>query len=172
MINDEIELELIETFVVNNSQRIYCATSGGKDSAVIMHLTSMVYPDCLFIHNPKSETHSNTVEYLYKLGDRYNILYCKGSDMPLIIKKYGFLGQIDGTKRCEWNREGKSTDVIINGESVSRKIMDNNHWINSGIWGIQNLYPILEWSDEKVFEYCKERNIPLSKEYGDEYGFV
>ena len=87
--------------------------------------------------------------------------------MQALIDTGGYLGQIDGTKRCEWNREGKSIDVIIDGKNVRRDEM-NEAWVVKGIWGIQNLYPILEWSDEKVFEFCRENNITLSKEYDDQ----
>jgi len=167
MINVSYELRLIEDFVTANHKRIYCATSGGKDSAVIMYLTHLVYPECLFIHNPKPETDPRTVQMLYEYSMKYRILYCRGNEMESVIKSYGFAGQIDGTKRCEWNRSEKSTDVIIDGENVGRDTM-NSCWIKSGIWGIQNLYPILEWSDEKVFEFCRENDIPLSNEYGDQ----
>lgn len=167
MIDASYELRLIEDFVFENEKKIYCATSGGKDSAVIMHLTHLVYPECLFIHNPKTETDPRTVQMLYEYAMKYHILYCRGNEMEDIIKSYGFLGQIDGTKRCEWDRTGKSIDVIIDGKNVRRDSMDSC-WVKSGIWGIQNLYPILEWSDEKVFEFCRENSISLSKEYDSE----
>jgi 3'-phosphoadenosine 5'-phosphosulfate sulfotransferase (PAPS reductase)/FAD synthetase len=164
MIDVSYELRLIEDFVAANDGKIYCATSGGKDSAVIMHLTHQVFPGCLFIHNPKSETDPRTVQMLYEYSMKYHILYCRGADMQTLITSGGFEGQIDGTKRCEWNRSDKSIDVIIDGKNVRRDEM-NAAWVVNGIWGIQNLYPILEWSDEKVFEFCRENSIPLSKEY-------
>ncbi len=166
MIDVSYELRLIEDFVAANNRKIYCATSGGKDSAVIMHLTSLVFPECLFIHNPKKETDPRTVQMLYEYSMKYRILYCRNYEMGDIVKEYGFQGQVDGTKRCEWNRSGKSIDVIIDGKNVRRDEMGEN-WIINGIWGIQNLFPILEWSDEKVFEFCRENSIPLSKEYDD-----
>lgn len=167
MIDVSSELKLIEEFVAANDKRIYCATSGGKDSAVIMYLTSLVYPECLYIHNPKTETDPRTVQMLYEYSMKYRILYCRGTEMSKVLGEYRFLGQIDGTKRCEWDREGKSIDVIIDGKNVRRDAMDSK-WVMNGIWGIANLYPILEWSDEKVFEFCKENDIPLSKEYDDQ----
>lgn len=164
MIDVSYELELIEDFVSVNKKKVYCATSGGKDSAVIMFLTHRVFPECIFIHNPKKETDPRTIKKLYEYSMEYRILYCRGADMEDMIRSNGYLGQIDGTKRCEWDRPYKSTDVIIDGKNVRRDEM-NNAWISNGIFGIQNLYPILEWSDEKVFEFCRERNISLSDEY-------
>lgn len=164
MIDISKEIAAIKHFVQTNLWNVYCATSGGKDSAVIMYLTYQVYPECLCIHNPKDETDPRTVQMLYEYGKKYRILHCHGRSMEDIITRLGFTGQIDGTKKCEWNRQGKSTDVIIDGESVGRENM-NQLIVHRGIWGIQNLYPILDWSDDKVFEFCKERDIPLSGEY-------
>jgi 3'-phosphoadenosine 5'-phosphosulfate sulfotransferase (PAPS reductase)/FAD synthetase len=164
MIDFTYELDLIKKFVSATDKQMYCATSGGKDSAVIMYLVSLVYPDCLYIHNPKDDTDPRTISMLYDYSKQYNIIYCHGSKMPDVIKRFGFLGQVDGTKRCEWDRTDKSSDVIIDGINVNRKEM-SAHWVTKGIWDIQNLYPILDWSDEKVFTFCYENNIPLSKEY-------
>jgi 3'-phosphoadenosine 5'-phosphosulfate sulfotransferase (PAPS reductase)/FAD synthetase len=71
--------------------------------------------------------------------------------------------QIDGTRVDEFNRDEKSNTFEINGVQVSR--MEMTHFFKNGLFGLDFLCPIYDWSANDVFEYHKLNSIPLSTEY-------
>lgn len=164
MINVSNELKLLEDCYQQFGDKMYVATSGGKDSTVILSLALQINPDIMLIHNPKSETHPLTIKFLYELSQKKLIHYVPGRMMEEFVKSHGLLCQIDGTRISEFTRTDKSNDVIINGQNVSRKDMKS---IEQGIWGLTCVYPIYQWLDEDVFQYCHEMHLDLSEEYGD-----
>lgn len=139
---------------------IYLGTSGGKDSVAINHLMSKTdYSIQFSLHtNKPNDTHPLTVTFLYTR--KYPILYVpKGIDLPKYLKT-----QIDGTRASEYNREdGRSTDVVVGGILVSRNNMPL--FVRNGLFGLNFVFPIFDWTDEEVWAYIFSNNI----EYSDEY---
>ena len=156
------ELDLIRDYYSKYGSKMFVATSGGKDSTVILDLALRVNPNITIIHNPKPVTHPDTVQFLYELSQKLEVFYIPSSYMPNFIKRNHLKCQIDGTRISEFNRTDKSSDIIINGQTVSRTEMTNH---GEGIWGLENIYPIYDWTDEDVFQYCRDNKLPLSKEY-------
>jgi 3'-phosphoadenosine 5'-phosphosulfate sulfotransferase (PAPS reductase)/FAD synthetase len=83
--------------------------------------------------------------------------------MPSFIQANGLECQIDGTRRDEATRNEKSTDLIVDGENVSRENMPA--FVKRGIFGLSMLYPIFNWTEQQVWEYLKYNGIKVSKEY-------
>lgn len=156
------ELDLIQKYFEKYEFGMFVATSGGKDSTVILDLALKINPCITIIHNPKSITHPDTIRFLYDVSQRNIINYVPSSLMEKFIKDNNLKCQIDGTRISEFDRVDKSADLIINGQTVSRTEMKDHGF---GIWNLENIYPIYDWSDEDVFNYCKKHKIPLSREY-------
>jgi 3'-phosphoadenosine 5'-phosphosulfate sulfotransferase (PAPS reductase)/FAD synthetase len=140
---------------------IYVGTSGGKDSVVAYNLMCKLYPTLSpkILHTAKpSVTHPKTLDFLYSRP--YPILYVpKGHPLPDEFKT-----QVDGTRASEFDREdGRSTDVIVGGVSVSRENMPL--FVRNGLFGLNFIFPIFDWTDEQVWAYIFKNNIPYSDEY-------
>ena len=71
--------------------------------------------------------------------------------------------QIDGARRSEANRPGKSSNFISNGRDVNRAELPP--FVAKGLFNISFCYPIYDWTDEDVFDYLYEYKIPFSNEY-------
>jgi 3'-phosphoadenosine 5'-phosphosulfate sulfotransferase (PAPS reductase)/FAD synthetase len=161
--NESVALERIRKALNKFGTSLYLGHSGGKDSAVIYHLATKVYFDITVVHNPKPDVHSDTILYLYELAQNRPVHFVPSVKMPQTISLYGWRCQIDGTRIAEYTRTDRSTDLIVDGQSVSRETMTES--VDAGIYGLSMLYPIYDWTDEEVWEYIKLSNIPVSKEY-------
>lgn len=144
-------------------QGVYIGTSGGKDSVAVYHLMSkskFYFGNVL--HTPKpGVTHPKTVEFLYSRP--YPIHY-----HPKEIPLPGWMEtQVDGSRAKEYNRtDGRSTDVVVGGVSVSRENMPL--YIRNGLFGRNFVFPIFDWTDEQVWAYIFANDIEYSDEYLEE----
>lgn len=139
----------------------YIGTSGGKDSVVIEWLTNKAFPIRMpVVHTPKGITHPETVAFLYERSITTPIIYCPSSQHRLL----GFDTQIDGTRIAEHNRtDGRSTDFVRNGQNVSRTEL--TMWCPNGLFGLNFVFPIYDWSDEEVWACIFANDIPFTREY-------
>ena len=154
----------IEKAYENFGTSLFCGHSGGKDSVVIFDLAQKVYPKITVIHNSKSNTHPDTVKFLYGVSEKHNVLFVPPSNMERAIKTYGLRCQIDGTRIAECSRtDGRSTDFVVDNKNVSREVM--TEFVENGLYGMGMLYPIYDWTDEEVWEYISVNNLSISNEY-------
>lgn len=173
----EISLDRIARAYNRFGNTLFIGNSGGKDSCVILHLAQQIYPNITIVHNVKpllgtsgdpvaalTEQHPKTLEFMYTSLCRHNsVIFTHSSLMPEWLNKTGFKCQIDGARRSEWDRPGKSSNIIVNGQNVNRKDMPD--FVETGIFGMSLVYPIVDWTDDDVFEYLVTNNIPFSDEY-------
>lgn len=156
---------------------LFIGNSGGKDSCVILHLAQQIYPDITIVHNVKpllgtsgdpvaalTEQHPATLDFMYTHLCKHNsIVFTHSSLMPDWLEANGKKCQIDGARRSEWDRPGKSSNIIVDGQNVNRQYMPE--FVESGIFGMSLVYPIVDWQDKDVFDYLAENDIPFSDEY-------
>jgi 3'-phosphoadenosine 5'-phosphosulfate sulfotransferase (PAPS reductase)/FAD synthetase len=108
--------------------------------------------------------HPLTLEFLYSSVCRETQVHMLHSDkMSRFVKDEGLQLQIDGARVAECNRPGKSSDFISNGVSINRKYL--TAFEKCGIFNLSICYPIYDWTDDDVFDYLVENDIPFSKEY-------
>lgn len=160
--NTSIALKRIESAPFNKNA-IYIGTSGGKDSVVITDLAFSILGRIPVIHTTKPKedknaVHPATIEFLYYRP--YPVIY--------LPKSAGLWPkcetQIDGTRRSEFDRnDGRSTTVVIEGKEINRKNMPV--YVKNGLFGLNFIYPIVDWEDIDVWCYIYRYNIEYSSEY-------
>ena len=152
------------------------AYSGGKDSDVILEITKMAGVKYRAIYKNTTIDPVGTVKH------------CKEKGCEIVRPKNGItffklVEQIGFPKRnrrfcCKHLKEYKILDMAIIGvrKSESRKRAERyKEPIECRLYGskkkhVQAIYPILEWSDENVAEFIKERGIKCHPLYYDEQG--
>ena len=166
---------------------VYVGHSGGKDSSTVLSLVQSVTDSINVIHNGKRSFDKNrdeksgptdvdvrTLEFLYQytLSQTNFITFVKTSKMKDYLAGPGkhYRVQIDGTRIDEFGRDAKSNTFEINGVQVSR--LEMTHWFQNGLFGLNFLCPIYDWSSEDVFNYHKIKGIPLSTEYLDDAEYI
>ncbi len=142
---------------------LFVGHSGGKDSSVVRWLADQAgQSDCLTVHIPKPNgadgVQNLTRKFLYEL-DR-SVLY-----MPNYrFEAFGLKTQIDGTRMAEAQRRGgRGCTIVIRGKECSRA--DMPLYLEDGLFGLQFVYPIFDWTDLQVWATIFLHNIPFSKEY-------
>lgn len=145
----------------------YIGHSGGKDSAVVLHLAESIDHNFPIVHTPKTQgmnaIHPATLTYLYSLSVSRQINLIPIEQMLKWLAFNDLEVQIDGTRSDENERSDRSSDLIVDGKSINRAHM--TQWNPSGLFGTPMLYPIFDWSTEEVWTYIAEFKVPISKEY-------
>ena len=139
--------------------------SGGKDSVLVRALADLAgFGSLDTVHNPKLEgsnaVHAHTRELLYEMATFRPVMHIPAHAMA----KSGYRLQIDGTRRQEATRtDGRSTDIVCNGQSVNRAQMPM--LVSRGLFDMTFFYPIVEWTDAQVWAAIAYLEIPFSREY-------
>ena len=139
--------------------------SGGKDSVLVRALADLAgFGSLDTVHNPKLEgsnaVHAHTRELLYEMATFRPVMHIPANAMA----KSGYRLQIDGTRRQEATRtDGRSTDIVCNGQSVNRAQMPM--LVSRGLFDMTFFYPIVEWTDAQVWAAIAYLEIPFSREY-------
>ena len=145
---------------------LYIGHSGGKDSVVVTTLATNRLGDLPVLHTakPKGENavHPDAQKIVYELGaSRSVLLYPRDTPPPT-----GYDTQIDGTKRCEHDRtDGRHTDVLINGQLVSRK--DMPAYVTNGLFRKNFIFPLYDWEDYHVWALIYSWGLSHSAEYDE-----
>lgn len=152
------------------------AYSGGKDSDVILELTKMAGVKYRAIYKNTTIDPVGTVKHCKEKGCEI-VRPKNGITFFKLVEQIGFPNR---HKRfcCKHLKEYKILDMAIIGvrKSESRKRAERyKEPIVCRFYGskknhVQAIYPILEWSDENVAEFIKERGIKCHPLYYDEQG--
>lgn len=152
------------------------AYSGGKDSDVILELTKMAGVKYRAIYKNTTIDPVGTVKHCKEKGCEI-VRPKNGITFFKLVEQIGFPNR---HKRfcCKHLKEYKILDISIIGvrKSESRKRAERyKEPIECRFYGskkkhVQAIYPILEWSDENVSEFIKERGIKCHPLYYDEQG--
>lgn len=152
------------------------AYSGGKDSDVILELTKMAGVKYRAIYKNTTIDPVGTVKHCKEKGCEI-VRPKNGITFFKLVEQIGFPNRY---KRfcCKHLKEYKILDMSIIGvrKSESRKRAERyKEPIGCRFYGskkkhVQAIYPILDWSDENVAEFIKERRIKCHPLYYDEQG--
>lgn len=151
-----------------NLSKAYVGHSGGKDSVLVRYIVDhAIGYDFPTVHTTKpagvqNEVHVLTREFLYSM-DRC-IFYVPLDRCESLRTAFGFETQIDGTRRSEHDRSnGRAVDVVIDGKPVSRINMPM--YLENGLFGLNFIYPIVDWTDIEVWAAIHDLAIDYSPEY-------
>ena len=152
------------------------AYSGGKDSDVILELTKMAGVKYRAIYKNTTIDPVGTVKHCKEKGCEI-VRPKNGITFFKLVEQIGFPNR---HKRfcCKYLKEYKILDMSIIGvrKSESRKRAERyKEPIECRFYGskkkhVQAIYPILDWSDDNVVEFIKERGIKCHPLYYDERG--
>ena len=152
------------------------AYSGGKDSDVILELTKMAGVKYRAIYKNTTIDPVGTVKHCKEKGCEI-VRPKNGITFFKLVEQIGFPNR---HKRfcCKHLKEYKILDMAIIGvrKSESRKRAERyKEPIECRFYGsktkhVQAIYPILDWSDDNVVEFIKERGIKCHPLYYDEQG--
>lgn len=178
IIKEHMAMVRVHDAVAKFGAKIFCGHSGGKDSVVIHHLTSRFIPSVSLVHNVKpllatvendpvaklTAMYPSTLEFIYsKVAMKNKVHFMPASMMESWVKENRFECQIDGARIAEANRPGKSSNFIRNGQNVNRKEL--TPMVENGMFGLTVCYPILDWTDDDVFDYIAQYKLEFSDEY-------
>lgn len=157
----------------NGCPEIELAYSSGKDSDVILELTKMAGVPYRAIYKNTTIDPSGTIKHAREMGAE--VLSPK---MPFfkLIERHGLPSNIQRFC-CRYLKEYKVLDYAIVGirRCESRKRAERykepeSCRVYSKTEKVRQYYPILEWTDNDVEQFIKQRNIKCASLYYDDNG--
>ncbi len=168
--------ELIEKYAQRYGHKMFLGFSGGKDSMTILDLSVQTSFNGLIIHNPKKDTHPETIKFIYEVSHIVPIISIPFEQMDDYIQAKDLKVQIDGSRISEFSRTDKADDFEKDGLQYSRTQL--TEVVENGLFGITRIYPILNWQDADVFKYLLNNSIlgdktsKMSKEYIENFELI
>lgn len=161
---------------VAKSETVEVAYSGGKDSDVILQLVRE--SGIKYVARYKNTT----------IDPPGTIKHCKENGVEIlqpkikffdIVKRFGYPNAFQRVCCKKLKKYPTESNLVILGirkvESVKRKKMYKEP-INCKIYSkkkhVQQILPILEWTDDDVLDFIQDRNIRLHPLYYDEKGVI
>jgi len=163
--------------------------SGGKDSTAVLHLVRGVDRNVKVLFCNTGVEYPETMHFVKKLKDEWNLdiieTHYKKSFWQC-ADEYGFPGMRGlnkdkgGGSFCVYYLKGVPTrqairdnnwkgmfDGVTAAESRTRMFAakNNGSFYFNKQWGIYRIRPILYWTEEEVWDYLKENNIPHNELY-------
>ena len=159
----------LETF----HPRLYIACSFQKTSSVTVHMANQIDPDARFFYLDTDVLFPETYETRDALEDRYGIRFHRYSSMTLEQQAGLYGDQL-------WNRDPDACCGIRKVDPMRSALAAVDCWV-SGIrrqdsqtrakapkfawdkrFGLWKLNPLADWSEEQVWDYLRENEIPYN----------
>jgi phosphoadenosine phosphosulfate reductase len=176
--------ELLASAVQQFGKVIYANSLGAE---------AMVLTDIIWTHVPQIDIfsidtgrlHEETYELLEKLERRYKkrlrIVYPTTESIESLIGKQGvngFFHSIDARRNCCATRKIEPFKRAIAGysawvtgvrreQSAARALGQPIEWDAS--YGLQKVSPLLDWSEEQIWQYIRARQIPYNALHDKQY---
>ena len=168
-----MSIKLLQLY--NDSSNPICISySGGKDSDVILQLAKEAGINYVSIYKNTTIDPPGTIQHVREMGveimqPRNGITFFK------LIDKYGYPSR---WRRycCRFLKEYKTNDKVVIGvrkdESTKRRQMYNEptECRYFGKEHVEQVYPILEWTNDDVKCFIEDRGIRCAPVYYDEVG--
>ncbi len=161
-----------------NKDRIALASSLGAEDQVLTHMVLEIYPDARIFILDTGRFHSETYELIQKTmlryGVHYEVKFPESADIEEMESRFGpelFYESIENRKKCCHFRKVKplqkvlsTLDVWVTGlrraQAVTRGSVDKVEWDEGN--GLVKLNPLADWSEDRVWKYIKQNNVPYS----------
>ncbi len=183
----EEKLALTEKVIDNTLflfKRCFVSCSFGKDSIVVLHLVRKHRPDIPVVFNNTLVQPPETYAYLKEMKELWNLnlfetFPVKGWDFFRVADKFGLPDGIKKSDRCcdylklrptrQLVKEHK-WEVNFTGSTVLESFNRMFHICERGssyntIRDVIKTHPIAYWTDDEVYRYIEENEIPLNPAY-------
>jgi len=175
---DKTAEEVLRYFFSGGKDRIALASSLGAEDQVLTHMVLTIEPKArIFILDTgrfHSETYDLIQQTMKRFGVSYEILFPETGAVEEMVGREGpnlFYESIENRKKCCSIRKVKplqrvlsSLDVWITGlrkdQAVTRSAVDKIEWDETN--GLVKLNPIVDWSEEQVWDYIRQNEIPYN----------
>jgi len=183
----EEKLKLTEKIIDNFLfliKRCFVSCSFGKDSMTVLHRIRKHRPDIPVVFNNTLVQHPETYVYLKKMKELWNLnlfetLPVEGWDFFKVADKFGLP---DGKKKsdrcCDYLKirptqqlvKEQKWEVNFTGTTVLESFNRMFHICERGssyltTKGVIKAHPIAYWTEDEVYRYIKENEIPLNPAY-------
>jgi phosphoadenosine phosphosulfate reductase len=170
---------------INNKDRIALASSLGAEDQVLTQIILAIKPEArIFILDTgrlPSETYDVVNRTMSRYKMKYEFLFPESADVEAMESREGpnlFYESIENRKKCCFVRKVKplgrvlsTLDVWITGlrrqQAVTRNALEKIEWDEGN--GLIKLNPLADWSEERVWAYIKEHQIPYNKLHDQGY---
>ncbi|OHD70753.1 MAG: phosphoadenosine phosphosulfate reductase [Spirochaetes bacterium RBG_16_49_21] len=169
----------------NEMERIALGTALGAEGQALTHMIVTIHPKARIFVIDTGRLHEETYDLMMRsmnrYGIRYEIYFPEASDVEELERMNGpnlFYENADLRKKCCHVRKVKplrrvlqTLDVWITGlrrsQSVTRSSIEKIEWDEAN--GLIKLNPLADWSEEDVWRYIRENNIPYNKLHDQGY---
>lgn len=164
------------------------AFSGGKDSMIVLFMAVQLKPDILVVYNNTGVEYRLTNDFVQELRKLWNLNLVETHPKKTFwecAEQYGYMtsktdkGRSHSGNCCYWLKEkpmheaikSLKIDALITGltavENRQRMLMStkygNCHY--SKTWGCQRVHPIMWWTEDEVWQYTNDMELPINKMY-------
>jgi len=158
--------------------RIALASSFGAEDQVLTHMLARIESGARIFTLDTGRQFQETYDTMQRSAERYRIAYevCfpEAADIAELVAKEGpnlFYSSIENRKACcdvrkmrPLRKKLATVDAWICGlrrdQSVTRTEVDLVSW--DAAFGIYKICPLFDWSEQQVWDYIKEHNVPYN----------
>jgi phosphoadenosine phosphosulfate reductase len=171
--------EVLNYFLEQYKGKIALASSMGAEDQVLTHMIAGIDPSAKIFTLDTGRIFPETYDLIEKTNARYKIniriYFPEREQVEKMVNEKGinlFYESIENRRQCchvrkivPLQRALKSLDVWISGlrksQSVTRNDMQMVEWDERH--NLIKINPLLNWSEEDVWDYIKKHNVPYNK---------
>jgi len=178
MLRDKSPMQVIEWALGEFGKRIILASSFGAEDQVLTDMIASTGKPARFFTLDTGRLFQETYDTMQKSMERYSINYevyaPNPDDIARMIEKCGpnlFYESVEKRRQCcdvrklrPLKKVLKTVDAWICGlrraQSITRTDVDIISWDEQ--FGIYKICPLFDWSEEDIWKYIKEQNVPYN----------
>lgn len=176
---DATSMEILEYFLTNYKGRIALASSMGAEDQVLTEMIASIDRKARIFTLDTGRMFPETYEAIERTNARYKInievFFPEREQVEILVKEKGinlFYESVENRKQCcnirktvPLKRALEGLDIWISGlrraQSVTRRKLELVEWDCTN--KIIKLNPLIDWTEEQVWAYIEEKNIPYNK---------
>jgi phosphoadenosine phosphosulfate reductase len=158
--------------------RVALACSFGAEDVVLVHMTQQVAPGFRVFSLDTGRLNTETYETMDRLRSRYDldiqVMFPRADGVQTMVRQHGinlFYDSIERRKECCSVRKLEPLKRILGsldawatglrrGQNVTRADIAKVEWDQGN--SMVKLNPLADWSDEDVWKYIDEHNVPFN----------